>query len=182
MDERDGGIVIRIEGDWSIHGGVPDVDPLLVALDRSSSGDLRFDASELGSWDSALLTFLTRLSEAAAERGVVEEREGLPEGVRGLLRLAEAVPEKEGTDRGEETGRLVTRVGLTTIEVTRGMHAMVEFVGEVTIALGKWVTGRASYRRSDLWLAVQQAGVSGICDKPFDTPSVKRMIRQLLAA
>ena len=30
--------------------------------------------------------------------------------------------------------------------------------------------------------AVQQAGVSGICDKPFDTLSVKRMIRQLLAA
>jgi two-component system chemotaxis response regulator CheY len=30
--------------------------------------------------------------------------------------------------------------------------------------------------------AVQQAGVSGICDKPFDTLSVKKMIRQLLAA
>jgi len=30
--------------------------------------------------------------------------------------------------------------------------------------------------------AVQQAGVSGICDKPFDTISVKQMIRQLLAA
>lgn len=30
--------------------------------------------------------------------------------------------------------------------------------------------------------AVQQAGVSGICDKPFDTISVKNMIRQLLAA
>ena len=30
--------------------------------------------------------------------------------------------------------------------------------------------------------AVQQAGISGICDKPFDTISVKQMIRQLLAA
>jgi two-component system chemotaxis response regulator CheY len=30
--------------------------------------------------------------------------------------------------------------------------------------------------------AVQQAGVSGICDKPFDTISVKRMIRRLLAS
>lgn len=29
--------------------------------------------------------------------------------------------------------------------------------------------------------AVQQAGVSGICDKPFDTISVKQMIRRLLA-
>ncbi len=30
--------------------------------------------------------------------------------------------------------------------------------------------------------AVQQAGVSGICDKPFDTLSVRKIIRQLLAA
>lgn len=29
--------------------------------------------------------------------------------------------------------------------------------------------------------AVQQAGVSGICDKPFDTATVKGMIRQMLA-
>ncbi len=29
--------------------------------------------------------------------------------------------------------------------------------------------------------AVQQAGVSGICDKPFDTATVKQMIRQMLA-
>jgi len=30
--------------------------------------------------------------------------------------------------------------------------------------------------------AVQQAGVSGICDKPFDIISVRQMIRRLLAA
>jgi len=30
--------------------------------------------------------------------------------------------------------------------------------------------------------AVQQAGISGICDKPFDVVSVRQMIRQLLAA
>lgn len=30
--------------------------------------------------------------------------------------------------------------------------------------------------------AVQQAGVSGICDKPFDTATVKQLIRNMLAA
>jgi two-component system chemotaxis response regulator CheY len=29
--------------------------------------------------------------------------------------------------------------------------------------------------------AVQQAGVSGICDKPFDAITVKQMIRNMLA-
>ena len=133
VDEREDGVLVRLQGDWSIHGGVPSVDSLLTALEGASPAGLRYDASELGDWDSALLTFLIRLSEAASERGVAEDRDGLPGGVRGLLRLAEAVPEKEGTERGSDTRRLVTRVGLTTIEVTRGMHAMVEFVGEVTV-------------------------------------------------
>jgi len=29
--------------------------------------------------------------------------------------------------------------------------------------------------------AVQQAGVSGICDKPFETETVKLLIKQMLA-
>lgn len=41
------------------------------------------------------------------------------------------------------------------------------------------VTSEGDQRRM---AAVQQAGVSGICDKPFDAISVKQMIRQLLAA
>jgi phospholipid/cholesterol/gamma-HCH transport system permease protein len=160
VERLDDQVRLRVHGDWSVHGGIPSIDPVAKALGgEPAPRRLTYDAAELGAWDSALLTFLLRVSEVAAERSVAEEREALPDGVSGLLRLAEAVPEKEGTDRGEESGRLVTRVGLTTIEVTRGVRAMLEFVGLVTIALGKWVTGRAAYRRSDLWLAVQQAGV-----------------------
>jgi phospholipid/cholesterol/gamma-HCH transport system permease protein len=153
-------VVLHLQGEWSVHGGVPEIGEVAQALDRSTPGArLRYESGALGSWDSSLLAFLLRAAAAAAERSVAEDRAGLPHGVQGLLRLAEAVPEKEGARRGQESGHFVTQVGLTTIEVTRGARAMLEFVGEVTIALFKWVTGRASYRRSDLWLAVQQAGV-----------------------
>jgi phospholipid/cholesterol/gamma-HCH transport system permease protein len=33
-----------------------------------------------------------------------------------------------------------------------------EFLGEVTASLARWVTGRAQYRRVDLWLAIQHCG------------------------
>ena len=152
--------MLHLLGEWSVHGGVPSVETVVSALDETPApARLTYDAGELGAWDSTLLTFLVRLAAAAEARSVAEVRSGLPDGVRGLLRLAEAVPAKEGTERGGEKGRFVTRVGLTTIEVTRGVHAMLEFVGEVSVALVRWVTGRASYRRADLWLAVQQAGV-----------------------
>jgi phospholipid/cholesterol/gamma-HCH transport system permease protein len=153
-------VVVRVGGDWKVHEGVPAVDE----IERGLSGADRpvrvvYDASSLGEWDSSLLTFLLRAADVAAEHGVGEDRDGLPGGVRGLLRLSEAVPKKEGAERGQEQEAFVTRVGLTTIEVTRGLHSILEFLGQVTVAMLRWVRGKASYRRADLWLAIQQAGV-----------------------
>jgi phospholipid/cholesterol/gamma-HCH transport system permease protein len=152
-------LIVRLSGNWSVHGGLPSVSTIDDALEGSQATRLAFDTGDLGDWDSALLTFLIRVASCAAEHEVTEDRDGLPEGVRGLLELSEAVATKEGAGRGIDQKRFVTRVGLTTIEVTRGMHAMLEYLGEVSVALGRFVTGRASYRRADFWLAIQQAGV-----------------------
>lgn len=35
---------------------------------------------------------------------------------------------------------------------------MVQFLGEATISLGRFLTGRARFRQSDLWLNIQQCG------------------------
>ncbi len=153
-------LVIAVAGDWSVHEGILGVEE----VERSLAGAdvparVTYESSSLGAWDSSLLTFLLRTSALAAGRGIREERDGLPGGVRGLLRLAEAVPKKEGAERGQQADAFVTRVGLTTIEVTRGLHSILEFLGEVTLALLRWMVGKASYRRADLWLAIQQAGV-----------------------
>jgi phospholipid/cholesterol/gamma-HCH transport system permease protein len=130
---------------------------ILAGPDAPSSVSYR--TGELGRWDSTLLVWLSRVAEAAREHGVDEDRDGLPAGVSGLLRLSEAVPRKEGTERGSDEKRLVVQVGLTTIEVTRGVRAMLHFTGELAIALARWVVRRASYRRADLTLAIQRAGV-----------------------
>ena len=153
-------LVVALSGDWSVHGGVPSVTEIDTILAKAPPvARLSYDTSDLGDWDSALLTFLVRVTSRAAEHGVEEDRAGLPEGVRGLLRLSEAVSTKDDAGRGSSEKRLVTRVGLTTIEVTRGAHAMLVYLGEVAVALLRFVTGRASYRRADFWLAIQQAGV-----------------------
>jgi phospholipid/cholesterol/gamma-HCH transport system permease protein len=136
-------------------------------IDRELGGQggparIAYSTEGLGAWDSSLMTFLVRVAELAKAGGFTEDRAGLPEGVRGLLRLAESVPEKSDAGKEEDPATFVTQIGLTTIDVTRGFGAMFAFVGEVTLAFGRWVSGRASYRRADLWLAVQQAGVEAM--------------------
>lgn len=158
------GLVVTLAGDWDIHSGIASIAEVEIQLTAAAApGRIAYVADEIGSWDSALLTMLLRISEAARAQEVPEDRAGLPEGVRGMLELAEAVPEKGDTKTHEKKHVLfVTQVGLTTIDVTHSLTGMLDFVGEVTIALGKWVTGRASYRKADLWLAVQQAGVEAM--------------------
>ena len=56
---------------------------------------LTFDSSRVTEWDSGLVTFASKLLEEALARGIESDRTGLPEGVQRLLRLAEAVPERE---------------------------------------------------------------------------------------
>ena len=158
------GLVVTLGGDWDIHSGIASIAEVESQLTAAAAPSrIAYVADEVGSWDSALLTMLLRIAEAAKAQEVPEDRAGLPDGVRGMLELAEAVPEKGDIKTHEKKHVLfVTQIGLTTIDVTHSLTGMLDFVGEVTIALGKWVTGRASYRKADLWLAVQQAGVEAM--------------------
>ncbi len=93
----DGTLLVRFSGAWRLRGGLPSAS--LVDRELRSAAQVRgvaFDAQELISWDSSVLTFLVELSELCRQRGINMDRAGLPAGVHRLLELAEAVPEKKG--------------------------------------------------------------------------------------
>jgi len=161
---RDGSVVtVRLSGDWGVRDGVPAVGDVEVALsDPTPATKIVYEAGDLGRWDSALLAYLLRVSAAARGRGVLEDRDGLPQGVRGLIRLAEAVPKKDVASEASSATPFVVRVGLSTIQATRGFETMLAFIGEVAMALLRWIRGKARYRRSDLLLAVQRAGIEAM--------------------
>src|SRR5690349_21133965 len=87
---------VKLIGQWSIRGELPAPEPSVAEVEKLGSKRVRYDASGIGHWDSGLLIFLIRFEELLKERGVEIDRAGLPDGVRGMLHLAEAVPEREG--------------------------------------------------------------------------------------
>lgn len=156
-------LVVSLAGDWSIHSGIASIADVETQLASSPQpARIVYETEALGSWDSALLTALVRIKDAATARGVLEDRAGLPDGVRSMLALSEEVPEKEHKKSEKKQVFFVTQVGLTTIDVTETLVGMLDFLGDVTVAFFRWITGRASYRRADLWMAVQQAGVEAV--------------------
>ncbi|MBI2312782.1 MAG: ABC transporter permease [Betaproteobacteria bacterium] len=147
---------IALAGRWSLDENLPSAASLDASLFENLRR-LRFGAAELGAWDSGLPTFLAELIKRCAERGIEVDRSGLPLGVQRLLAMAFAVPERE-LARAEAPGGLLARVGTATLEFFRGAPEMLRFLGEVTLSLGRFVTGRAHYRRAELWLLVEQVG------------------------
>src|SRR5262244_800185 len=94
-------LLVRLVGNWRIYTARPVVSEVYAQLDASPAvRRLAFEAQELTGWDSRLLTFLRQLMEASAHRQMVVDQQGLPDGVRRLLALAAAVPEREGARRG----------------------------------------------------------------------------------
>ena len=58
----EGTVVIRLTGAWNLRQGLPPLTTVEQAIDARPRG-VTFDASKLETWDSGVLTFLTRILE-----------------------------------------------------------------------------------------------------------------------
>jgi len=155
----DATLVIRLAGPWRLEDGLPLTDAVERELGSAPRG-VTFEAGDLGEWDSALLAFLVRLREHCTARRIPVDDGGLPAGVRKLLALAAA-------GAGDHTPRSpppswVARVGLVATALLAAFVGVLMFVGDVTLAFGRLVRGRARFRRSDLLMMIQQAGADAL--------------------
>ncbi len=156
-------LVLRLAGTWRLRGRRPAADDVERELSRQPQPRrMTFDTTALGEWDTAILTFLTHVSERSSALGITIDRTGLPAGVQRLLALAEAVPEKKGARRGTVRARWLARVGQASIGWGTSVAEALAFLGEATRAGGRTLRGVARYRVSDLVLTVQQCGAQAL--------------------
>jgi len=160
---RNGAVVVRLAGAWALEDGLPDMAPIDEALGGSPPPPaLAFDMTGLERWDSGVLAFVAKVEDAARARKVTVNREGLPPAVQRLLALAEAVPEKQGTRAAEKPASWLARVGLGARRSWGQSVSALTFIGEATLALGRFVTGRARFRWRDLMLVIQECGAQAL--------------------
>jgi phospholipid/cholesterol/gamma-HCH transport system permease protein len=159
----EGDLLILVSGDWRMGQQVPSVEAVDGQL-TSDSKVLRilFDTKELKGWDSGLLTFLTKVMACCSEKKILLDKGGLPQGVQRLLALATAVPERKEARREAKREPFLPLVGVRAIEFYRTTIEMVSFIGEASLAFVKFLGGRASFRRSDLVLLLQECGAQAL--------------------
>jgi phospholipid/cholesterol/gamma-HCH transport system permease protein len=150
---------IAFAGDWMLTHGLPGPDPVLDELRKSPKPSaIAFDTSGLGSWDTGLITTLMLIHRSAEANGVQVDDSGLPEGATKLIALALAVKEREGARRSEECKPLLQQVGDGAIEVWEGGRDLLTFVGDTILSARRFISGKATYLKSDVALHIQEAG------------------------
>ena len=158
-----GTLRIHLAGAWRIADGLPSLDAIKGALrGLGRPPRLAVDGERLGAWDSALVSFVIQLAGLAREAGAAIDLTGLPEGLRRLVALATAVPERRDAARAPPHLPLVPAVGRWAIQYAHGADRTLDFLGELTFAFGRLMRGRASFRGSDFLLYVQEAGAQAL--------------------
>ena len=154
----DGVLVLRLSGRWLMQDHLPRraaVERELGA--RLAARGLAFDTRDVGAWDSGLVVFVRQALDAGQRAQLVADLSGLPAGVRKLLDLAAAVPERE-TGRGARSVSFLARVGTAALRGVGSAREMLTFLGEACLALWRFAGRRARVRRADLLVTIQEAG------------------------
>jgi phospholipid/cholesterol/gamma-HCH transport system permease protein len=156
---EDSELAIRMSGTWQLHHGLPSINVVKSEIESFPQPKLvLFDTQELVDWDSSIVWFLTKVSELCRERGVPVERGKLPKGLRRLVELAEAVPEKKGVRRDLVASSVLERIGNRFISSLSSIISAINFLGEITLSFIRLLPGKVRFRAVDLFLFIQQSG------------------------
>lgn len=144
------GWTLRLSGDWLADRLAPasPQPPAEPPGALPAGARVAVDAAALGRWDSSLAAWLWDLRGGLQARGATLDDTALPAGVRGLLALAAVrVASPRPPDGAAAGGRPPTDAAVT-----------VAFIGEVLLALGRWLRGRGGVQAGEVLRQLDQTG------------------------
>jgi phospholipid/cholesterol/gamma-HCH transport system permease protein len=156
-------LLIRLAGSWKMGTSLPGAKDV---LDRGGdiSGIRRavFDSSEIVSWDSSLATFLAAFFQECERRHIQTDPKGLPPGVQRLLQLAAAFGGRMDAKRPEPDRTFLALTGERSVQFSRSLIDLLEFIGSATLSLVRLIQGRARFRLTELVHVLQQSGPNAL--------------------
>src|SRR5438552_5499040 len=152
-------LLVKLSGDSREQSEPLGIEIVREALDHAKGTKvLSFESAGVIGWDSRFVAFIRNCLELSRTRNVAFRDDGLPEGVRRLLRLAQTVPERIDARHEVVKPQLLQKLGERAIQGWRGTLEMFTFLGENLVALGNLFRGRAQFRWSDAFLVMQECG------------------------
>ena len=151
-------LTVTLQGSWTIGSKLPGPDLLAVQANNNPVTRVVFEAAESFSWDSRLLAWLM-----AAQRQLGScsfDLSALPGEVGELFRLANSVPASQAHTAVPATLQQKMFAGVARLgDEALGLLA---FIGDLFLALGRWLIGKSSARWLDILSFCHQSGPSAL--------------------
>ena len=151
-------LLIKLVGDARAKGELLNIGIVRAALEHTGARLLSFESAGVTAWDSRFVAFFRKCAELCKTRNVELRDDGLPQGVRRLLRLAQTVPERTDANRASVGAPVLRRLGESVLQVWRDGIGLFTFLGENLAAMIKLLRGRAQFRWPDALLVMQECG------------------------
>ncbi len=154
--------LITLSGDWTQQADIPRLDETLAQVQLAGCRQLTIDGSAVSDWDTLFVSALYQLAEYARRNELALDERQIPEGARRLLKLAMAVPEREGARKTTVKKRLFRRVGERALDIWHEAGQMIHFLGQAVSSLGRFVRHDAQFRDIDFACVIQQVGAQAL--------------------
>lgn len=154
----DDSVAITLQGSWTIGNTIPDPGQLTALANVNSITTVVFITAEDFAWDSRLLAWLM-----AAQRQLGScffDLSALPAEVGDLFRLANTVPASQV--RAPERLTLKQKCLAGIARLGDEVLGLLAFIGDMFIALGRWLIGKSTARWSDILTFCYQCGPSAL--------------------
>lgn len=153
---------LKLSGNWTLDQDCPDFAEMALVLDNNELQALSCNVDELGQWDSALPAYLLQCFNYCLKQQIRFDGTALPAGAARLLAVASAVKTHQREQPPAPTLAEQLDPRLQIKSVINNFQASLGFIGEITIALMKLLSGRANTRRVDFLNFMYLAGPNAL--------------------
>lgn len=147
-------------GVWKI-GAHADLANILAQNAGGALKKIVVNVEQLKAYDSILAVYYLHILEFAQKRGLAVDGGALPRGILGLTEMAlKSQKHEDQTDRSQP-GFLAV-VGGFALKIHTNFINGLNFTGEIVLGLGRLFTGKARFKKSDVWAFMQAAGADAL--------------------
>lgn len=160
----DDSLKVNLEGDWNqdIAGQLDPQNLLKEILKKPGIQQICLSTTGLEQWNSILMTFLIGLINQSRDAKLTVNTEELPESIRALLDLNYAVPDRAKESPSPKASSWLFDLGLNAQKIWQDSLDFTRFLGEALLSFIALATGKARYRKFDLWLNIQDCGPAAV--------------------
>ena len=146
---------LHLLGDWQL-GQCPDGESLIAAAPTDSK-QITLITTELQQWDSSLAIALLQLARWCEQQQIKLDFQQTPETLQALLQLSTAIPVYQAQEAPPQEHFFVRVYNFARAHWNNFAQSLI-FIGDITIAISRWLRGTAKTRRQDILFFIDQSG------------------------